>query len=214
MTTSIPTGALSRTAPLACMSRMGVMSSRDRAGHPSPAVQAGRAVMLNEFRWHTGHADVWRIFTQAAALAAVVDGLADPWRGTGVTHVVGIESRGFLLGAAVAVNLGVGFQAVRKSDGMLPGPKLSAVSAADYRGHEHLLRMQNVIGPGDVGLLVDDWAERGAQARAVCELVELAGARFAGVSVLVDQLSDDVRATLGRVTSLVRAADLGDPEAR
>jgi adenine phosphoribosyltransferase len=155
---------------------------------------------------------VWRVFTDASALAAVVEGLADPWRGAGVTHVLGIESRGFLLGAAVAVNLGVGFQAVRKEEGLLPGPKLSVTSGPDYRGRTHLLRMQQSLGPGDVALLVDDWAERGSQAGGVRELVELAGARFAGVSVVVDQLDDSTRRTLGVVTALVRSEDLESPD--
>lgn len=157
---------------------MGVMSSDDLVDRSLPAVQAARAALVREFRWHMGHADVWRVFSQAATLALVVEGLADPWRDAGVTHVLGVESRGFLLGAAVAVNLGVGFQAVRKGDGMLPGPKLSTVSSPDYRGQEHLIRMQQLLGPGDVGLLVDDWAERGAQASAVRELVALSGARL------------------------------------
>ncbi len=70
--------------------------------------------------------------------------------------------------------------------------------------------MQETLGANDIALLVDDWAERGAQATAVRELVERAGARFAGVSLAVDELTDDVRETLARVTSLVRAAELGD----
>lgn len=178
----------------------------------SPVVRVARAALLDEFRWDTGHADIWRVFTNAAALTAVVAGLAEPWRDAGITQVLGVESRGFLLGAAVAVNLGVGFQAVRKTDGMLPGQKLSVLSAPDYRGRQHQLRMQHVLGPDDVTLLVDDWAERGSQAHAVRELIEMSGARFAGASVLVDQLEDDVRAALGRVTSLVRATELGDPD--
>ena len=179
----------------------------------SPAVELARETLLSEFRWHGGHADVWRLFVNATALSSVVDGLADPWRGNGITHVLGIESRGFLLGGAVAVSLGAGFQAVRKEDGMLPGPKVSMQSAPDYRSRAHLLRMQAVLHPGDVVLLVDDWAERGSQAVAARQLVELCGAHFAGVSILVDQLEDEVRARLGRVTSLVRANELGDPDA-
>lgn len=61
-------------------------------------------------------------FCRCGVAAAVVDILIDPWRGKGVTRVVGIESRGFLLGAAAAVGLDVGFVAIRKSDGLLPGP--------------------------------------------------------------------------------------------
>ena len=179
----------------------------------SPAVEVARATLLSEFRWHGGHADVWRLFVNATALSSVIDGLAEPWRDKGITHVLGIESRGFLLGGAVAVSLGAGFQAVRKEDGMLPGPKVSVQSASDYRSRSHLLRMQAVLHPGDVALLVDDWAERGSQAVAARELVEKCGALFAGVSVLVDQLDDEVRTKLGRVTSLVRASELGDPDA-
>ena len=64
-------------------------------------------------------------------------------------------------------------------------------SAPDYRSRSHLLRMQ---------------------AFAARELVEMCGAHFAGVSILVDQLEDEVRAKLGRVTSLVFASELGDPD--
>ena len=177
------------------------------------AVDIARTKLLSEFRWHGGHADVWRLFVNANVLSSLIDGLAEPWREKGITHVLGIESRGFLLGGAVAVSLGAGFQAIRKEAGMLPGPKVSVQSAPDYRSCAHLLRMQIVLRPGDVVLLVDDWAERGSQAVAARELVEMCGAHFAGVSILVDQLEDDVRAKLSRVTSLVLASELGDPDA-
>ena len=179
----------------------------------SSAVEVARATLLAEFRWHGGHADVWRLFVNAQVLSSLVDGLAEPWRDIGITHVLGIESRGFLLGGAVAVSLGAGFQAVRKEAGMLPGPKVSVQSAPDYRSRAHVLRMQAVLHSGDVVLLVDDWAERGSQAAAARELVEMCGAHFAGASILVDQLEGEVRVKLGRVTSLVRADELGDPDA-
>ncbi len=73
------------------------------------AAAAGRQAFLDRFRWQDGHADIWRVFLDPTALAGVVDGMAEPWRERGITYVLGIESRGFLLGAAVAVNLGVGF---------------------------------------------------------------------------------------------------------
>ena len=75
---------------------------------------------------------------------------------------------------------------------------------------EHELRMQDTLNPGDAALLVDDWAERGSQASAARKLIELSGAHFAGVSLMVDQLNDDARASLGRVTSLVRASELAE----
>lgn len=173
---------------------------------------AGRTAFLERFAWRGGHADVWPAFADGPTLAAVVRGLADPWRDAGVTHCVGVEARGFLLGAAVAVELGVGFVAVRKAGSLFPGPKLVVTAGKDYRGHEHELRMQDVLRHGDHVLLVDDWAERGSQAGAVQELVRLSGARLVGLSLVVDQLEDAVRARFARVTSLVRAAELGDAE--
>lgn len=95
---------------------------------------AGRRALHEHFRWQGGHADVWRVWADAEALAAVVAGLVEPWRGERVTRVVGIESRGFLLGGAAAVSLGVGFVAVRKAGGLLPGPKVTAAAGADYPG--------------------------------------------------------------------------------
>ena len=176
-----------------------------------PEVTAARAALLRTFRWHQGHADVWAVFADASALAAVVDGLAAPWAGTGVTCVVGVEARGFLLGGAVALRLGVGFRAVRKEGALFPGTKLTAQTAPDYRGLRHRLALQDTLTAGGSVLMVDDWAERGAQAAAVRELVQRSGARFVGVSLMVDQLPEQARRDLGDVTSLVTAAELGDP---
>jgi adenine phosphoribosyltransferase len=174
-------------------------------------VTPARTALLANFRWDGGRADVWRVFADGDALTSVVSGLADPWRDHGVTRVAGIESRGFLLGAAVAVSLGVGFVAVRKGDGLFPGPKVTTEADEDYRGLRHRLRMQSVLGPTDRVLLVDDWAERGSQARAARQLVESSESTFLGVALMVDQLGPAARAALGRVAALVSADELGDP---
>lgn len=174
------------------------------------SVSTARAQLLQHFSWKAGHADVWQVFAQPRAFAAVVDGLVEPWRRSGVTKVVGIESRGFLLGGAAALRLTTGFVAIRKGDGLLPGPKMTAEAAPDYRGRRHTLRMQATLTSADRVLLVDDWAERGSQALlAARRLVQATGANFLGMSILVDQLTDDVRAILGVVTSLVAADELG-----
>jgi adenine phosphoribosyltransferase len=174
---------------------------------------SARDAFLARFRWQDGHADVWRAFEDGPTFAAVVDGLAEPWITAGITRVVGVESRGFLLGGAVALRLGVGFQAVRKAGALFPGRKLTVAAAHDYRGNAHELSMQATLAASDVVLMVDDWAERGSQAAAVRQLVELAGARFAGVTLIVDQLQADARRNLAHVTALVAAADLGEPDA-
>lgn len=174
----------------------------------SPASSAAE-LALKHFRWINGHADVWAVFRDAEALRALVAGLAEPVRADGITAVCGIESRGFLLGAAVAVELGVGFVPVRKGIGLLPGDKAFGQTAPDYRGLRHTLRLQrDMIGEADRVPLVDDWIETGAQAATVRAIVEQCGAMWAGCSVLVDQLTDERRACIGPVRSLLLAADL------
>jgi adenine/guanine phosphoribosyltransferase-like PRPP-binding protein len=170
-----------------------------------------RDAFLAAFRWHDGHADVWRAFDDGPTFAAIIEGLSTPWLDSGVTKVVGVESRGFLLGGAVAIRLGVGFTAVRKEGALFPGAKTYVETAADYRGNTRALSMQKTLTRSDVVLFVDDWAQRGAQALAVKTLVSPPGATWAGMSILVDQLDDATRDRLGRVTSLVTADELGDP---
>ncbi len=169
-----------------------------------------RTALLEQFRWITGHADVWRCFADARTLQLVVRGLADPWRDGGITHVCGIEARGFLLGGAVALQLGAGFVGVRKTDGLFPGPKVTRVTALDYREQQHTLRLRrDLLRGADRVLLVDDWAERGAQALAVRAMVEECGATFAGVALVVDQLEAATRAQLAPVVAIVAADELG-----
>jgi adenine phosphoribosyltransferase len=167
---------------------------------------------LAKFRWIDGHADVWRVFQDSATLQAVVEGMAADWQDREITAVAGVEARGFLLGGAVAVQLGVGFHAIRKAGALFPGQKTTTRSEQDYRGRRHELSIQAGLGPRDRVLVVDDWAERGAQALAVKQLVEDSGARYAGLAVMVDQLDDETRALLNPVCSLVLADQLGDPD--
>ncbi|MEV5877475.1 phosphoribosyltransferase family protein [Streptomyces sp. NPDC052101] len=148
------------------------------------------------------------MFRDSRALAAVVRGLAESFRGDGVTAVCAIESRGFLLGAAVAVELGVGFVPVRKREGIFPGAKVTRCSDPDYRGLRQELRLQRAaVGSGDRLLLVDDWIGTGSQAATVRSMVEECGGHWAGCAVIVDQTTPALRAGLG-VRSIVTAAEL------
>ncbi|MFD4633937.1 phosphoribosyltransferase family protein [Streptomyces sp. NPDC058284] len=170
---------------------------------------AARDLVLEHFRWVGGHADVWSVFRDARAFAAVVAGLVEPFREAQVTAVCGIESRGFLLGGAAAVELGVGFVAVRKGQGLFPGDKVERRSTPDYRGHEHRLRLQrSSLGRSDKVLLVDDWIETGSQATAVRDMVSECGGDWAGCSVIIDQLGEDQARELGPVRALLRFEDL------
>lgn len=176
-----------------------------------PSDSDARAALLECFRWQGHHADLWRIFRDRQALTAVVSAVADPFRDSGLDAVVGIESRGFLLGGAVAVELGVGFVAVRKAGSLFPGPKVRRRTGSDYRGNSHeLLMRSDDLGSGDRVVLVDDWAETGAQATAVAGMVRDVGAELVGLSIMVDELAEEVRSQLPPVHSLLTGAELPD----
>lgn len=170
-----------------------------------------RDLVLSRFQWNDGHADVWRIFRDPDALARVVAGLAEAFAGEGISRVCGIESRGFLLGAAVAVRLGVGFTAVRKDDGLFPGDELTRRTPPDYRRRCHQLRVQRAsLAPGERVLMVDDWIETGSQALTLKSMIEDGGGTWVGCAVIVDQASDACRRALD-VRGLVTAAELPPP---
>jgi adenine phosphoribosyltransferase len=160
-------------------------------------------------RWVDGHADVWRLFADASLFGRCVSGLVEPYREDAITHVAGIEARGFLLGGAGAARLGVGFVALRKSAGHLPGAVTTQTTGSDYKGETGQLRLQaDVLPQGARVLVVDDWLETGNQFLAARTLLERVGAVVVGASVIVDQTDPEARPQFGKFTALVRAIDL------
>jgi adenine phosphoribosyltransferase len=160
-------------------------------------------------RWVDGHADVWRLLADGSLFRRCVMTLVEPYRQDSITHVAGIEARGFLLGGAAAATLGVGFVALRKSAGQLPGAVITRTTGADYKGETGELRLQaDVLPQGARVLVVDDWFETGSQFVAARELLEQAGAVVVGASVIVDETEPALRPQLGKFTALIRAADL------
>ena len=166
--------------------------------------------LAERIRWVDGHADVWPTFADESFFPRLVAALAKPYRDAGVTKVAGIEARGFILGAAVALELRAGFVAIRKESGLFPGEKLSRMTPPDYRRKQTLLRLQkHSLREGDRVLLVDDWFETGSQALTAKRLIEQIGAELVGTSVIVDELGSEGRAQLPRFTALVQAEALG-----
>jgi adenine phosphoribosyltransferase len=158
-----------------------------------------------------GLGNMWPVFYDSDVFARVIDGLAAPFQER-VDKIVGIESRGFVLGAAVAARLRVGFVAIRKAEGLYPGETFEASTESDYRGRRHTFRLQRAaVGAGERIGLVDDWFETGSQGRIARSLIEQAGAHYAGASIIVDQLSDDVRRELDPCHALVSASQLAFP---
>jgi adenine phosphoribosyltransferase len=167
-----------------------------------------RQALLGAFRWIDGHADIAGLWTDPALLHGMATTLADPFRKQQITKVAGLEARGFVLGALVAVEVQAGFVAIRKPGSRHPGPIAEQVSAPDWRGSRQRLRLQQqAITTGDRVLLVDDWIETGSQARTAADLIHACGGILVGVSVLVDDCADEVRHALG-VRALVRASEL------
>jgi adenine phosphoribosyltransferase len=146
---------------------------------------------------HNGDADIWALFRDVPLYLTVLDALSEPFRGN-IDAVLGAESRGFVLGQALALHLGLPFVGIRKDTGFFPGKVHSIKGQPDYRGAQHTFRLQEqALRPGDRVILADDWIETGSQAMAIKALVEQAGAVWSGVACVVDQTSDERRAELG-----------------
>ena len=159
--------------------------------------------------WVDGHADVWRVFADAELFRRCVLGLVQPYQDDDITHVVAVEARGFVLGGAAAAALGVGFVAIRKASGDLPGSVLHHDTEHDYKGESTRLRMQATVLPaGARVLVVDDWFETGSQFRAARALLEQAGATIVGASVVVDETPHALSPLLGKFRALIRAEEL------
>jgi adenine phosphoribosyltransferase len=125
--------------------------------------------------------------------------------------VAGIEARGLILATAVALEIGAGLVAIRKPGSIHPGPKEQLPAPPDWRGVETVLSLQrHVITEGDAVLLVDDWAETGSKALTARRLIEACSARYAGLSLLVDQLQPEVRAALEPVAAIALAAEVAE----
>jgi adenine phosphoribosyltransferase len=168
-----------------------------------------RETLLSRFRWIDGHADVLGLLEDATFLAEVGGALWAPFSDAAVTKVAAIEARAFVLGTAAALHGGVGIAAIRKAGAVHPGPKAVRTTEPDWRGRRVELRVRRTaISPGDRVLLVDDWAEMGSQALAARELIEECGGSYVGLSLLVDQLSADLRERLAPVTALARYDEL------
>ncbi len=132
--------------------------------------------------------DITPLLADHTAFTAVVTALADAGRdadgATVVDKVVGMEARGFILAAPVALALGVGFVPVRKA-GKLPGPTHAISYALEY-GEATLEVHEDGIAPGDRVLLVDDVLATGGTADATRRLVEACGGHVHAFSVLME----------------------------
>ncbi|HUO51762.1 MAG TPA: adenine phosphoribosyltransferase [Gemmatimonadaceae bacterium] len=128
--------------------------------------------------------DITGVLADHALFARAVHAMAAPFAGDHVTYVAGIESRGFILGAPVALAMGAGFIPLRK-----PGKLPSAVERVEYAleyGTDALEVLHGALRAGHRVLIVDDVLATGGTARAACDLVNATGAHVVGCSFLLE----------------------------
>jgi adenine phosphoribosyltransferase len=128
--------------------------------------------------------DITPLLADAHAFRAAIDGLAEPFTELAVSHVVGIEARGFIVAAPVAHQLSAGFVPVRKA-GKLPWRTVSQEYALEY-GTDTLELHVDGVGPGDRVLIVDDVLATGGTAQATATLVGGTGATVVGLGFLIE----------------------------
>jgi adenine phosphoribosyltransferase len=128
--------------------------------------------------------DITPLLGDPTSLAEAVALVTAPHRADGITKVVGIESRGFILAAPVALALGAGFVPVRKP-GKLPWKARKRAYGLEY-GSDALELHEDAVGPGDRVLVVDDVLATGGTLGAAVALVREAGATAVAAAVLIE----------------------------
>ncbi|TXS51409.1 adenine phosphoribosyltransferase [Streptomyces sp. t39] len=128
--------------------------------------------------------DITPLLADPVAFTALTDALGGLCERYGATKIVGLEARGFILAAPVAVRSGIGFVPVRKA-GKLPGATLSQAYELEYGTAEIEVHAED-LGAGDRVMVIDDVLATGGTAQASLDLIRRAGADVAGVAVLME----------------------------
>jgi adenine phosphoribosyltransferase len=147
--------------------------------------------------------DITTLLKDPKAFKCVLDELATSYIQSGVEIVVGVESRGFIFGGALAHELGAGFVPVRKL-GKLPAKTIEVEYELEY-GRDALAMHEDAVGPGQRVLIVDDLLATGGTMAATLRLVEQCGGVVVGLAFLIELAFLHGRAKLKEypVTSLI-----------
>lgn len=128
--------------------------------------------------------DITTLLGNARAFRRAVDALVQPWAGSKVDQIAGIEARGFILGGAVAHQLSAGFAPIRKK-GKLPHETVRIAYSLEY-GIDEMEIHKDAIKPGDKVIVVDDLIATGGTAEAACKLLQSLGADIVAACFIVD----------------------------
>lgn len=128
--------------------------------------------------------DITTLLMEKEAFKHVIDLMEEKYKGKNIHKIVGIESRGFIFGGALAYNLGCGFIPARKP-GKLPAETIKEDYSLEY-GTNTLELHVDAIGEGENVVIVDDLLATGGTAQAVAKLVERLKGNISGIEFLVE----------------------------
>lgn len=131
-----------------------------------------------------GFKDITPLLEDHQAFSEAIPAMWEPWEGERIDCVVGVEARGFIFAAPIALHCGAGFVPIRKP-GKLPHEIESEEYELEY-GSDLIEIHRDAISPGDRVLVVDDVIATGGTAAATCRLVEKLGGEVAGLSFLIE----------------------------
>ncbi|MGC8518264.1 MAG: adenine phosphoribosyltransferase [Steroidobacteraceae bacterium] len=128
--------------------------------------------------------DITTLLGSAPMFRLAIDALAQPWSDSHLTHVAGIEARGFILGGAVAQRVGAGFVPIRKK-GKLPHETVRVAYSLEY-GIDEMEMHRDALQPGERVLLIDDLIATGGTAEAAVKLLRTLGAEIVAACFVID----------------------------
>lgn len=138
--------------------------------------------------------DITTLLKEPTCFRSIIDDLTQQYLGAGITKVVGMESRGFILGGPLAYQLNAGFVPVRKP-GKLPADVFEVKYLLEY-GSNSLSIHRDAIQEGESVLIVDDLLATGGTASATVNLIRQLGGKIVGLGFLVELLGLDGRKKL------------------
>jgi len=128
--------------------------------------------------------DITTLIGKGDLFRKTIDGLIGKYRDKKINKVVGVESRGFIFGAALAYGLSAGFVPIRKK-GKLPYKTVSGTYQLEY-GSDTIEMHEDAVAKGDKVILVDDLLATGGTMKAATGLVKNSGAEIAGIAFVVE----------------------------
>jgi adenine phosphoribosyltransferase len=128
--------------------------------------------------------DITTLLGNAPVFRKVVDALVDAWRDSRIDHIAGIEARGFILGGAVAHQLGAGFVPIRKK-GKLPHATVRVAYSLEY-GVDEMEMHRDAVSAGERIVIVDDLLATGGTAEAAVKLLRGLGVEIVGAGFVID----------------------------